>query len=79
MLNDEDFEIDPRLGGSKIKQSIKTTKKDKLRKSTDQDFKKVKSSIEQRSPYVHVEGNWSVLLSLCQVCMICNIYCYEIV
>lgn len=58
MSNDEDFEIDPRLGGSKIKQSIKSTKKDKMRKSTDQDFKKVKSSIEQRSPYVHVEGNW---------------------
>jgi len=62
MSNDEDFEIDPRLGGSKIKLSIKSTKKDKMRKSTDQDLKKVKNSIEQRSPYVHVEGNWLVLI-----------------
>lgn len=58
--DEDDFEIDPRLGGSKIKQSISSKGKDKkLKSSTDQELKKSKT-FEQRFPYIHIEGSWNV-------------------
>ena len=57
--DDDDFQIDPRLGGTKIKQSISNKGKDKKLKSTDQELKKNKT-IEQRCPYIHIEGSWNL-------------------
>jgi hypothetical protein len=57
--DDDDFQIDPRLGGTKIKQSLSNKGKDKKLKSTDQELKKNKT-VEQRCPYIHVEGSWNV-------------------
>ncbi len=57
--DEDDFEIDPRLGGTKIKQSISNKGKDKKLKSSDQEFKKNKT-FEQRFPYIHIEGSWNV-------------------
>lgn len=57
--DDDDFQIDPRLGGTKIKQSISNKGKDKKLKSTDQEPKKQKT-LEQRCPYVHIEGSWNL-------------------
>lgn len=56
--DEDDFEIDPRLGGTKIKQSISNKGKDKKLKSTDQELKKNKT-FEQRFPYIHIEGAWN--------------------
>lgn len=56
--DEDDFEIDPRLGGTKIKQSISNKGKDKKLKSTDQEVKKNKT-FEQRFPYIHIEGAWN--------------------
>lgn len=57
--DEEDFEIDPRLGGTKIKQSISNKGKDKKLKVNDQELKKHKS-FEQRFPYIHIEGTWNL-------------------
>lgn len=57
--DDDDFQIDPRLGGTKIRQSIGNKGKDKKLKSTDQEPKKQKT-LEQRCPYVHIEGSWNL-------------------
>lgn len=57
--DDDDFQIDPRLGGTKIKQSISNKGKDKKLKSSDQELKKNKT-IEQRCPYIHIEGSWNL-------------------
>lgn len=57
---DDSFEIDPRLGGSKIKNAVsKKTKKDKKLKSVEPECKKMKIT-EQRFPYIHIEGSWNV-------------------
>ena len=52
------FDIDPRLGGSKIKQTLSSKKKDKKSKSIDNEPKRNKV-FEQRFPYIHVEGTWT--------------------
>lgn len=55
--DEDEFEIDPRLGGTKIKQSISNKGKDKKLKTTDQE--KRNKLVEQRFPYVHIEGTWN--------------------
>ena len=58
MLNDEDFEIDPRVG-SKIKHNIKSGAKTKDKNKSSIDLKG--KSMEQRSgPHVHIEGEWNL-------------------
>lgn len=61
---EDDFEIDPRLGGSKIKKAVKKTKgkdsKSKSNTSVDQnDYRKSARVGELRYPYIHVEGAWN--------------------
>lgn len=60
LKDEDDFEIDPRLGGTKIKQSISNKGKDKKLKLTDSDLKKQTKNFEQRFPYIHVEGSWNL-------------------
>lgn len=57
--DEDDFKIDPRLGGNKIKQSISNKAKDKKLKSHEQEHKKHKT-LEQRFPYIHIEGAWNM-------------------
>lgn len=59
--DEDDFEIDPRLGGSKIKQSLSSKSKDKKVKSNEsnQEFKRSRTC-DQRNPYIHIEGSWNL-------------------
>ena len=56
--NDKHFDIDPRLGGSKIKQTLSSKKKDKKLKSAENEPKRNRV-LEQRFPYIHIEGAWN--------------------
>ena len=56
--DDGDFEIDPRLGGSKIKDAVNKKGKDKKLKTDTNDSKKTRVG-EQRFPYIHIEGTWN--------------------
>merc|ERR1712071_401575 len=57
--DDQHFDIDPRLGGSKIKQTVTSKMKDKKCKSSEYETKRSKV-YEQRYPYIHVEGAWNL-------------------
>lgn len=59
MDDDEDFAIDPRLGGSKIKKAVKKKGKDSKSKGVEVDSKKARIS-ELRFPYIHIEGAWNL-------------------
>ena len=60
MDDEEDFSIDPRLGGSKIKNAVKKKGKDSSKsKAAEVDSKKARIS-ELRFPYIHIEGAWNL-------------------
>lgn len=58
--DEDDFEIDPRLGGSKIKQSISSKNKDRKVKPHENQHVKKNRICDLRNPYIHIEGSWNL-------------------